>query len=279
MPAVDTSTVIEATDRPTLWAYGREICHFHELLRFFIWRDTVIRYKQALLGAAWVVLRPLLTMLLFTFLFGLVARFPSEEVSYPLFILAGMLPWQMYANSANDTCNSLINYAHLIGKAYFPRLLLPLSQICVHLIDFGINLAIFLALAPFLGTVPTLSHLLFFPLIVLWTMLLCTATALWLAPLAARYRDVRFLVAFFIQFGLFLSPVGYGTFVIPEKWLWIYSLNPLVGLIDAYRWMLLSLPPTHPELTMTSSLVITFLLLISGLFYFRRADVNLADVL
>jgi lipopolysaccharide transport system permease protein len=274
-----TPTVITANGNPTLRAYGSEIYRFQELLRFFIWRDSAIRYKQALLGAAWVVLRPLLTMLLFTFIFGFVARFSSEQVSYPLFVLAGMLPWQMYANSVNDTCNSLINYAHLINKAYFPRLLLPLSQIAVHLIDFGINLLIFVALSLYLGALPSWSQLCFFPLVIAWTFVLCVASAFWLAPLAARYRDVRFLVAFFIQFGMFLSPVGYGSFMIPEKWFWLYAFNPLVGLIDMYRWTLLGLPLTQPEWTLPLSLAITAILFCSGFLYFKRSEASLADVL
>lgn len=280
MPHVSRNRAwIAAGQHTSLWSYLREISTFHELLRFFIWRDSIVRYKQALLGVSWVILRPLLTMLLFTFLFGFVARFPSADVSYPLFVLAGMLPWQMYANSANDTCNSLINYSHLITKAYFPRLLLPVSQIVVHFVDFAINLALFCILALFLEA-PTLGgHLLYFPLLLLWTFLLCTATGLWLAPLTARYRDVRFLVAFFIQFGMFVSPVGYGTFLIPSDWLWLYALNPLVGLIDAYRFVLLGLTPVDGILTISLSLFLTTVLFFSGLFYFRKVEETLADIL
>lgn len=270
--------VITAGEVP-LRNYCKDLLDHKQLLRFFIWRDVVVRYKQAVLGVAWVIIKPLLTMLLFTLIFGLIARFPSESVSYPLFVLAGMLPWQFFANSAADACSALLNNSQLITKAYFPRVILPLSMITAQLVDIAVNCVIFVLLIPFLGTFPPLSHLAFLPLLILWTYILSTAAGLWLAPLTVRYRDVRFLMAFVIQFGMFLSPVGYGTFMIPSKWMWLYALNPLVGLIDAFRWSLVDL--THPYLfwTVSYSLAATLILFITGLRYFKRSEEELVDLL
>lgn len=264
---------------PSLGEYLNEVGDYKQLLRFFIWRDIVVRYKEAALGIAWVVIKPLLTMLLFTFVFGLVARFPSDNVNYALFVLAAMIPWQYFANCTNDSCSSLINNSQLITKAYFPRLVLPLSQITAQLIDLGINTLIFLLLTPFLGSFPSFAQLALIPFLSLWTYLFCVATGLWLAPLTARFRDVRFLVSFILQFGMFLSPVGYGTFLIPEKWSWIYALNPLVGIIDAYRYVLLNL--THPLIgwTVSYSIAATLILLFSGISYFRKTEEDLVDIL
>lgn len=264
---------------PALSDYVKDLYEHRQLLRFFIWRDIVVRYKQAVLGIAWVVIKPLLTMLLFTFIFGLIARFPSENVSYPLFVLAGMLPWQYFANCSNDCCVSLINNSQLITKAYFPRVVLPLSLVTAQLVDLGVNAAIFIVLIPLFGTFPPLTHWLLIPLLIFWAYLFCLGTSIWLAPLTARYRDVRFLVNFVVQFGMFLSPVGYGTFMISADWVPLYALNPMVGLIDAFRWVFLGLD--HPLMvwTIAYSLLVTAILLFSGLAYFRKTEDDLVDIL
>lgn len=271
--------IIISSGEVPLSKYLKDLLDHNQLLRFFIWRDVVVRYKQAVLGIAWVVIKPLLTMLLFTLIFGLIARFPSENVSYPLFVLAGMLPWQYFSNCAGDCCSALLNNSQLITKAYFPRLILPLSMVSAQLIDMAINCFIFLLLIPFLGSFPSLINLATLPLLTVWTYLLSVGTGLWLAPLTVKYRDVRFLMTFVIQFGMFLSPVGYGTFMIPSQWLWLYSLNPLVGLIDAFRWSLLG--QTHPYILWTTaySAAITILIFISGFMYFKRTEEELVDFL
>lgn len=263
----------------TLGRYLTEIWEHRQLLCFFIWRDVVVRYKQAILGVTWCVLRPMLTMLLFTFLFGVLARFPSEHVSYPLFVLAGMLPWQLYANATSDACSSLINNSALITKAYFPRILLPISQLAVLGLDFLINFAAFIVLALIIQPEVFTYQLAFFPLVAFWAMVLCAGSAFWLASLTAYYRDIRFLVSFFVQFGMFLSPVGYGTNLVSYPWILLYALNPMVGLIDAFRWCLLGVGHPYIALTITYSLGLTVILLFSGLLYIKRVENLLVDIL
>lgn len=279
MPSVEKHQHAITSTAPTLTSYSRETIAYSQLLRFFIWRDIIVRYKQAFLGVAWVVIKPLLTMLLFTFIFGIVARFPSNSVSYPLFVLSGMLPWQYFANSTIDSCSSLINNSSLITKAYFPRIILPVSLVTAQAIDFLVNCAVFLIFALFLGGFPDNARILFFPLIAFWTYLLCLGSGIWLAALTARYRDIKFLTAFIVQFGMFLSPVGYGTSMIPQSWIPLYAINPLVGLIDAYRWVFLAI--SHPDavLTITLSVAITLLISLTGLYSFKKIESCLSDIL
>ncbi len=267
------------SEAPSFAEYLGELGEYRQLLRFFIWRDIVVRYKEAILGIAWAVIKPMMTMLLFTFVFGFVARFPSDNVHYALFVLAAMIPWQYFANCTNDSCSSLVANSQLITKAYFPRLILPLSQITAQLTDLAVNMAVFLLLIPFLGTFPSLERLVLLPALALWTYLFCIGTGLWLAPLTARYRDVRFLVGFILQFGMFLSPVGYGTFMIPEHWIPLYALNPMVGLIDAYRYVLLDVSHPWTLWTILYSLLATLALTASGFRYFRKTEEDLVDIL
>lgn len=266
---------------PTLVEYARAIWEFRELFRLFIARDLAVRYKQALLGATWVLLKPLLTMLLFTFVFSTVAHFPLPPPleSYPLFVLAAMLPWQLFANCLVDASATMGNHALLMDKAYFPRVLLPLSLVLVQWVDFAISLLLFGLLALWMGMAPPLLALLFFPLLILWTLLLCWGAALWLAPLGGIYHDVRFLVTFLVQLGLFLSPVGYGSWLIPEPWQLVYSLNPLVGLIDGYRYLLLGVEGPHLVQTACLSFLEASLLFISGLYFHKKIDRHLVDLI
>ncbi len=270
---------IVSAPAPSLIAYCKELFAYRQVLRFFIWRDIAVRYKQTFLGFAWVVIKPLLTMLLFSFVFGFIARFPSENVSYPLFVLAGMLPWQYFANCSMDSCVALLNNSSLITKAYFPRLILPISTITAQSLDLAVNTFLFVLLVPLLGNWPPLENLLFIPFIAVWTYLLCLGMGIWLAAVTTRYRDIKFLVTFLVQFGMFLSPIGYGTFLIPGKWVYIYMLNPLVGLIDAYRWVFLGI--SHPYLiwTVSYSIAATLLLCLWGILSFKKTENQLIDLL
>lgn len=263
---------------PGILSFCKELTSYRQLLKFFIWRDIVVRYKQTLLGIAWVIIKPLLTMLLFSFIFGVVARFSSEEVSYPLFVLSGMLPWQYFSNCAVDSCSSLINNGSLITKSYFPRILLPMSLVTAQAIDFFVNCAVFIVLALFLGGF-SLQNFIMFPLLAIWTYLFCLGSGIWLASLTVRYRDIKFLITFLIQFGMFLSPVGYGTFLIPKIWIPIYALNPMVGLIDAYRWVFLGISHSDLFLTCTISLVLTLLICLGGIFSIKKTEASLMDLL
>lgn len=257
--------------------YLRSLYSFRELFYFFTWRDILVRYRQAFFGIAWALVRPILTMSMFTLIFGFLARFPSEGVSYPLFVLAGMIPWQLFATATQETSNCLMNNAQLITKAFFPRAILPASGLVIHLVDFAVSL-LFLAIL-FLVTGQTASYTLFFlPVFILLLLALCLGVSLLVSALTIRYRDFRIIIPFFIQFGMFLSPVGYGTFIIPPHLQYIYFLNPLAGIIDGLRWSLFGM--TYPLLgvSIAYSFAITLTLLAGGYLYFRKIERNLADI-
>lgn len=256
--------------------YLKDLYQFRDLFFFLAWRDILIRYKQAFFGIAWAVFRPLLTMAAFTLLFGNLAHLPSDNVPYSLFVLAGMLPWQLCLNSAQDTCVSLVNNSQLVSKTYFPRAIIPISAIIVHLLDYLIATAMLIILALFMGAMDSWTWLAF-PLFTLLAFVLCAGIGFWLSALTVQYRDFRIIVPFFLQFGMFVSPVGYGTFVVPEKWLWLYLCNPLAGIIDGIRWAFFGV--SHPFMTMSViySFVISFGLFVTGFLYFRKMESHFAD--
>ena len=256
--------------------YFQDLFRYRGLFYFLAWKDILVRYRQAFFGIAWAVVRPILNMAIFAFLFGKVANFPSENINYALFVMAAMLPWQLFSNSVIDTCSSLVNNTQLVSKIYFPRMIIPCAQIIVHLLDFTITTCLLLALSLFIGEL-SLITLLTLPLFTLLTLLLCVGTGLWLSALTVQYRDFRIIIPFTMQFGMFISPVGYGTFIIPEPWQPYYFLNPLVGIIDGFRWAFFGI--SHPSMIMSISfsIVITFMVLISGFCYFRKTERSFAD--
>lgn len=256
--------------------YFKDLVRYRELLYFFAWRDILVRYKQAFFGVSWALVRPLLNMAIFAFLFGKLAKFPSDHVNYPLFVLAAMLPWQLYSNTAIDTTNCFINNAALVSKIYFPRMLLPTAQIIVHLLDFSITTALLLVLSIAMGAFNPWTFIAF-PLFLILALLLCQGVGLWLSALTVEYRDFRIIVPFFVQFGMFISPVGYGTFVIPEQWQWLYFLNPMVGIIDGFRWAFFGIGYAAIGYSIAASVSVTIALLISGFFYFRKMERTFAD--
>lgn len=215
--------------------YFKDLVHYRELFYFFAWRDILVRYKQAFFGVAWALIRPILNMVVFAMLFGKIASLPSDHVNYALFVLAGMLPWQLCSSSATDTCVSLVSNASLVSKVYFPRMIVPIAQIIVHLVDFAITTLLLLIMGLIIGGL-NFATLLFFPLFLVLTLLFCVGTGLWLSAITVQYRDFKIVVPFIVQFGMFISPVGYGTFLIPERWQWLYFLNPMAGIIDGFRW-------------------------------------------
>lgn len=256
--------------------YLKDIIQHRELCYFFAWRDILVRYKQAFFGIAWALVRPILNMIVFVFIFGRIAKLPSDEINYSVFVLAAMLPWQLFANATVDTCNCLVVNAPLVSKVYFPRLIIPISEIVVHLVDFSVAFILFFTLAMITGSI-NFATFFAFPLFLGLLLLLCLGVGFWLSALTVQYRDFRILVTFFVQFGLFISPVGYGTFLIPENWLWLYFLNPMVGIIDGFRWAFFG--TVHPTLlvSLTYSIVITTALILSGYFYFRKMERTFAD--
>lgn len=256
--------------------YLKDLRDFRELFFFFAWRDILVRYKQAFFGVAWALIRPLLTMAMFTLIFGYIANLPSDNVNYALFVLAGMLPWQLFSSALVDTSNSLLNQVHLISKVYFPRMVIPAAQIMVHLLDFAVGFALLLILVVAMGSL-SLSHLIFVPLFIALAIALCLGSGLWLSALTVKYRDFRFIVPFVAQFGMFISPVGYGSFVIPEKWSWFYFLNPMAGIIDGFRWALFGLWYERMGWSISFSVSITAILLYTGFRYFRKMEHTFAD--
>lgn len=256
--------------------YLKDLFRYRELLYFFIWRDILVRYRQAFFGIAWALFRPFLNMLGFTFLFGTIARLPSENVSYGLLVLAGLLPWQLCANGTVDTCSSLVNYSHLISKIYFPRAIVPLAQLSVHLVDFCIGMVMLICLTLFLqGTL--YWSILALPLFILLTLFFCIALGLWLSAFTVQYRDFRLVIPFFVQFGMFISPVGYITSVIPEHWQWLYFLNPMVGIIDGFRWTMFGIYTPHFTVSLIYCIAVTGILLKTGFHYFRCMERTFAD--
>lgn len=257
--------------------YWRDLWRYRELLGFLAWRDVKVRYKQTVLGAAWALLQPAITLAIFTFVFGKLAAMPSGGVPYPLLVMAGLLPWQLFANSLTSASSSLVSNSHLISKVYFPRLIVPLASVAVALLDFALVAALYGVLCVWFDYLPD-ARVLFVPLFVLAALLAALGAGLWLTALTVRFRDFRFIVPFLIQLGVFLSPVGFSSANLPN-WRLLYSLNPMVGAIDGFRWCLLggAQPLWWPGQLL--GLGVTALLLLTGIWYFRRTERSFADII
>ena len=254
-----------------------ELWENRELIYFFVWREIKVRYKQTAIGAAWAVLQPFLTMLLFTVVFGRFARIPSEGMPYPIFYYSALLPWTYFASSIQNATNAIVQNQGMITKVYFPRLALPLSSVLSGLVDFGVSFLMFVAMMIYYGIRPGIP-LLFFPVFLLLAILLAAGTGLWLCAMNALYRDVRYVVPFLVQFWMFASPVVYPASIIPAKWRWLYGLNPMAGVIEGFRWSLSGRGGAPPERLMLGSVLIIAALLVSGLFYFQKMEATIADV-
>jgi lipopolysaccharide transport system permease protein len=257
--------------------YWRDLWRYRELFFFLAWRDILVRYKQTAIGIAWSVIRPLATMLVFTVVFGKLAKLPSNGVPYPVMVFAAMLPWQFFANALTESSNSLIQNSNLLTKVYFPRLIVPAATIIVSLVDFVISCFILAGIMAWYRFVPDLRILLL-PVFLVVAFLASFGAGLWLAALNVKYRDFRYVVPFLIQFGLYISPVGFSSAIVPEKWRVFYYLNPMVGVIDGFRWAILgdAFPVQWSGLALSGVLVA--LILACGVSYFRRMERNFADV-
>ena len=276
MSSAETEILIEAghTERN----YWRDLFRYRELFYFLAWRDFLVRYKQTVIGILWAVLRPVLTMLIFVFIFGRIAKLPSQGLPYPLMVFAGMLPWQLFASSLSEGSSSLITNANLISKVYFPRLIVPTSAVVVSFADFAISAVLLGLLMVYYGIWPGL-YLFALPVFTLLALGASMGAGLWLAALNVEYRDFRYVVPFLVQFGLYVSPVGFTSAVVPEKWRVLYSLNPMVGVIDGFRW---SISGGRAAIFIPGLLVgsvVMSLLLISGIWYFRRVERSFADII
>lgn len=258
--------------------YWKDLWRFRELFYFLSWRDILVRYKQTVIGIAWSVIRPLLTMVVFTVVFGKLAKLPSEGVPYPILVYVAMLPWQFFANSLSESSNSLIANANMLSKVYFPRIIMPASAVIVSLVDFLISFAILVALMIWYQFMPG-WRIITLPFFLFLALIASLGFGFWLAALNVKYRDFRYIVPFIVQFGLYISPVGFSTNVVPEKWRLFYSLNPMVGVIDGFRWAILggSAYIYWPGFLLSSALALTFFLL--GIRYFRHTERVFADII
>ncbi|MGH8768518.1 MAG: ABC transporter permease [Burkholderiales bacterium] len=257
--------------------YWRDLWAYRELFLFLAWRDILVRYKQTAIGIAWSVIRPVLTMAVFAAVFGRIAKLPSEGAPYPVLVFAAMLPWYFFATAVIEGSNSLIHNANIVSKVYFPRLIVPISAVAVSLVDFLISMLLLVALMVWYPVVPS-PRVIVLPAFLALLLVVTVGLTLWLAALNVRYRDFRYVVPFVMQVGLFLSPVGFSSAVVPEAWRLVYSLNPMVGIIEGFRWCLLD----NYRLDTTAlalGTAISFVILGSGVVYFRGVERSLADVI
>jgi lipopolysaccharide transport system permease protein len=264
--------------RQSIRRFWRELWSYRELFYFLSWRDVLVQYKQTLVGVMWSVLRPLLAMLVFTFIFGRLARLPAEGIPYPVLVFCGMLPWHFFAATLSESSNSLVGNANLISKIYFPRLIVPASTLLVGLVDFLVSFALLFALLGWHGIWPD-WHWLALPLFLLLAAAAALGAGLWFAAWNVKYRDFRYIIPFVVQFGLYVSPVGFSSTILPAPWRLAYALNPMVGVIDGFRWALSGGRTAIDLQTIMIAIAVSLLLLGSGLLHFRRAEREFADVI
>jgi lipopolysaccharide transport system permease protein len=258
--------------------YWRDLWQYRELFYFLSWRDILVRYKQTAIGIAWGILRPLLTMIVFTIIFGYLAKLPSEGVPYPILVFAAMLPWQFFSGSLTECSNSFITHANMLTKIYFPRLIVPASAVIVNLVDFLISFVILGGLMAWYRFVPDV-RVLALPVFLGMAFLASFGLGLWLATLNVKYRDFRYIVPFIAQFGLYISPVGFSSSVVPGKWRLLYSINPMVGVIDGFRWAILG-GDSHiywPGFLLSAT--ITLIIFLLAIRYFRSTERKFADII
>lgn len=253
-----------------------ELWEYRELLYFLVWRDIKVRYKQTALGAAWAIIQPFFTMVVFTLFFGGLAKIPSDGIPYPVFAYAALVPWTFFANGLNQSANSLVGSAHLITKVYFPRLAVPIATVLSGVVDFVLAFIVLLGMLLVYGILPTFN-VVWLPLFLLLALVTSLGVGLWLSALNVQFRDVRYVVPFLTQIWLFATPIAYPSSLLPEAWRTLYGLNPMVGVVEGFRWALLGANTTPGPIIGVSALAASALL-VSGLYYFRRMEKTFADV-
>jgi lipopolysaccharide transport system permease protein len=259
--------------------YWRDLWRYRELFRVLAWRDLAVRYKQTVIGAAWAIIRPFITMIVFTVIFGRIAKLPSDGTApYALMVFAGMLPWTFFSTGLSEASNSLIGNANLISKVYFPRLIVPIASVVVAFVDFLIAFSMLILMMAWYHYMPG-WRMLVLPALILLAFLASMGPALWITALNVKYRDFRYIIPFIVQFGLYVSPVGFSSSVVPEEWRLLYSLNPMVGVIDGFRWCILSgqSPVYLPGLA--ASVVVAAFFLWFGIHRFRKTEKTFADLI
>jgi homopolymeric O-antigen transport system permease protein len=253
-----------------------ELWEYRELVYFLIWRDVKVRYKQTALGAAWAVVQPFFTMLVFSLFFGRLAKMPSDGIPYPLFAYAALVPWSLFAQGLNQSSDSLVSSANLLRKVYFPRLAIPLGTIVAGLVDFSIASVMLVGMMLYFHVTPTMN-VLWLPLLLLLTLTTSLGVGLWLSALNVSFRDVKYVVPFLVQFWMFATPIAYPSTLLSEPWRMVYGLNPMVGVVEGFRWALLG-TNTAPGPMVLVSAIASVLILVGGAFYFRRMEKTFADV-
>jgi len=284
---------IRHTDEPVLFIRPsrgwssinlRELWRFRELIYFLIWRDVKVRYKQTALGASWAILQPFLTMVVFTIFFGNLAKVPSDDIPYPIFSYTALLPWGLFAKAITETGRSLVSQRAVITKIYFPRLAIPIASVTAGLVDFALAFLVLIGMMFYYNYAPNSTYqvvitpaILTLPFFLLLTLVTALGVGLWLSSLNVIYRDINYIIPFLTQFWLFITPVAYPASMIPEKWQLIYSLNPMTGVVEGFRWALLGTSEAPGPMVAVSTFI-SILLLISGLYYFRRMERTFADM-
>lgn len=280
-PEAENATVVIQPTRGLAALQLRALWEHRELLFFLVWRDVKVRYKQTALGVAWIVLQPVISTVVFTLLFGRLLKVPSGDLPYPVFALAGLVPWNYFAGSLTRSSNSLVGSSHLISKVYFPRLVIPISGVLSGLVDFGVTLVVLVILMFAYRVTPTWGVLLL-PVFLLLAMATALGFGLWLGALNVRYRDVAYLVPFLVQMWMYLTPVVYSSSLIPEQFRWLLGLNPMTAVVEGFRWALTggAAPATQTATWLvTVSVAIVAVVLTSGLFFFRSTERTFADVI
>lgn len=258
--------------------YWRDLWRYRELFYFLAWRDLLVRYKQTVVGVAWSVIRPFLTMLVLTLVFGKFGRMPSQGVPYAILVFTGMLPWQFFSTAFSESGNSLVANSNLISKIYFPRLVVPASAVITSFVDFLISAAFLVVLMCWYRFAPS-SHAVYLPAFILLAFGASLGAGLWIAALTVKYRDFRFIAQFIVQFGLYISPVGFDSSVVPTNYRFLYALNPMVGVIDGFRWAILGGERTLDQTAVLLSIVGVVFLIVTGVWYFRKIERSFADII
>jgi lipopolysaccharide transport system permease protein len=257
--------------------FPREIWHYRELLGFLVWRDIKLRYRQTFLGAAWAILQPTMMMLVFSIFFGRLAGVPSDGVPYPLFAYTALVPWMVFASGVTQAANSLVGNQALITKVYFPRIMIPAATVLSGIVDLIVSSIVLMAMMAYYGVVPGVRAVAW-PAFVVLTLLPGLGAGLWLSALNVRFRDVRYVVPFLVQFWMLVTPVAYPMSLLSPQWQWLYAVNPLVGIVEGFRWLLLGTPGSIVP-AVTTSLAVSAGLIASGVLYFRKVERSFADVL
>jgi len=275
VPTAELPTLVIRPPRKWVPIDLGELWSYRELLFFFVWRDVKIRYKQTGLGVAWAVIQPLFTMVIFSVIFGGLAKIPSDGVPYPLFTLAALLPWQLFSEGMTRSTTSMVANANIITKVYFPRLIMPISGVTSPIVDFLVAIGILVLMMAYYGVMPT-ANIVFLPAFVLLALATSLGVGLWLSALNVQYRDFQYTVPFLIQIWLYASPVVYSTNLVPAQYQLLYGLNPMAGVIEGFRWALLGTAP--PTGIIGLSVLVVLVLLLSGAFYFKKMEQYFADI-